>query len=88
MSIGMHTSVAQWGRRIVAVGAVALLLAGAAVAPAAARPKGPGPVAASIIVTCLNSDGSPYYFEYLGVWSVGCDYHDGQDPVVLSKGDD
>jgi len=89
MRTGMSPPAAQWGRRLAAVGAVAIVLAGTAAAPAAARTKVPrSGVAHSLYYMCAGVGGDPFYFEYMGVWGVGCDYHDGEDPVVWGKGDD
>jgi hypothetical protein len=55
--------------RLAAVGAVALVLAGSAAAPAAAMPRRDPSVA---INQCVKHGGEAYYFEFAGVWAVGC----------------
>ncbi len=59
--------------RIAAVGAATLLLAGSLAPSVAARPRNP---ANSYIQMCFESNGNPYYFEFAGVWAVGCEYAD------------
>ncbi len=57
--------------RIATVGALALLLTGSAPTTAAAWPAHP---ANDHIQMCFESGGNPYYFEFAGVWAVGCEW--------------
>jgi hypothetical protein len=68
----MTTSMRKWTfqrlTQFTAVGAVALLLMGSGAETANAARQTPS----EAISDCQRRDGSAYYFEYWGVWAVGC----------------
>ena len=74
----MTSTRAKIGRRVgrlAAVGAVALLLAGAAAGSAEARIP---PWASNAGQYCAQNGGDPWLFEFAGfLLGVGCDYGDG-----------
>ena len=75
----MRARTARVVGRIAAVGAIALLLAGSATAPTAAKPRH---VANAHIDACFDSGGEVHTFYFLGVWGVGCTFPSGAEWVV------
>jgi hypothetical protein len=70
MMTSVTTGTARRIGRIAAVGAVALLLAGSAAPAAEARWRD----ADAAMEECERAGGEAYYFEFMGVWAVGCEY--------------
>jgi hypothetical protein len=89
MKISVRSSMAQRLGRIAAVGAIALLLAGSAAAPAAAKPMVPQPksiAGALYYVACLAWGGKAAYVEFMGVGGLACELPSGDTEVYV--GDD
>jgi hypothetical protein len=72
---------AKTAGRLAAVGAVALVLAGAVATPAEARPKTPRWVEAED-GECADAGGDPTLFAFFGVYAVACDYGEGDVEVI------
>jgi hypothetical protein len=69
MTTSMRTWTFQRLTQIAAVAVVALLLMGSGAGTANAAPR---QTASQAISNCQRQGGSAYYFEYWGVWAVGC----------------
>jgi hypothetical protein len=81
------TSVTRKLGRLAAVGAVALLLAGAWAASAATTPMVPrSRIANALANYCSLLGGDPAHVQFMGVWGVGCKVASGY--VAVWVGDD